>query len=60
MVQEDLSDTGPDRVLKLYDRLRRQSEPENELHNQQIVWLISMQAFLYGSMALLQRGITQR
>ena len=53
MVQEDLSDTGSDRVLKLYDRLRSQSEHENELYNQQIVWLISMQAFLYGSMALL-------
>ena len=33
----------------LYTRLRKQVEHENSLYNQRIVWLITMQAFLFAS-----------
>jgi hypothetical protein len=40
------------RQLDLYDRLHRQVEHENQLYNQRIVWLLSMQAFLFATVSL--------
>ena len=43
----------------LYDRLRGQVEHENELYNQRIIWLITMQAFLYATVGLLMQARIQ-
>jgi len=40
----------------LYDRVRGQVEHENELYNQRIIWLITMQAFLYATIGLLMQA----
>lgn len=41
----DISDT--------YDRLREQVRTENELYNQRIIWLVSMNAFLFATVGLI-------
>lgn len=51
MASELNEDLG--RLTNLYDRLRSQVEHENELYNQRIVWLITMQAFLFATIGLL-------
>lgn len=38
-----------------YDRIREQVQDENTLYNQRIVWLITMQAFLFAALSLLVR-----
>jgi hypothetical protein len=43
----------------LYDRVRGQVEHENELYNQRIIWLITMQAFLYATIGLLMQAKLQ-
>ncbi|MEI9992941.1 MAG: hypothetical protein WDM86_23305 [Rhizomicrobium sp.] len=40
------------RAEALYDRIRAQIEHENDLYNHRIVWLITMQAFLFATTGL--------
>lgn len=42
----------------LYGRLRAQVEHENQLYNQRIAWLISMEAILFAAIALLIQAVT--
>jgi protein-S-isoprenylcysteine O-methyltransferase Ste14 len=44
---------GPEKLNALYQRLRSQVEHENNLYNQRVVWLITMQAFLFATVGLL-------
>lgn len=48
------ADEGQDfeRVERFYDRLREQVKSENDLYNQRIIWLITMQAFLFATLGL--------
>lgn len=41
-----------DKWWGLYDRIRDQVKHENELYNQRIIWLLSMQAFLVATVGL--------
>lgn len=36
-----------------YDKVREQIRSENELYNQRIIWLITMQAFLFATLGLI-------
>ncbi len=49
----DMADDDFSQIRELYARLRSQVEHENNLYNQRIVWLISMQAFLFATVGLL-------
>ncbi len=44
------------RYERLYDRIRAQVSDENNLYNQRIIWLITMQAFLFATVGLILRG----
>lgn len=44
-----------ERWKAFYDRIRAQIRDENSLYNQRIVWLITMQAFLFAALSLLVR-----
>lgn len=43
----------------LYARLRGQLEHETQLYNQRIVWLITIQAFLFATVGLVVQAMTQ-
>jgi hypothetical protein len=43
----------------LYARVRGQIETEIQLYNQRIVWLITMQAFLFATVGLLVQSVVQ-
>ncbi|MEO0551275.1 MAG: hypothetical protein AAFZ91_15260 [Pseudomonadota bacterium] len=44
---------GAESASAIYERLREQVRTENELYNQRIIWLISMNAFLFATVGLI-------
>jgi hypothetical protein len=50
---EKLSGTPSADLEKAYHRFREQVKDENELYNHRIVWLISMNAFLFATIGLI-------
>lgn len=48
-----MNDDNLSKIDGFYTRLRSQVEHENNIYNQRIVWLITIQAFLYATVGLL-------
>jgi len=43
----------PSDISDTYDRMREQVRTENDLYNQRIIWLVSMNAFLFATVGLI-------
>ena len=48
-----LSERDAAELKQVYDRFREQVNTENSLYNQRIVWLVSMNAFLFATIGLI-------